>query len=614
MDNRIDFYQSENRELSLPAGTASIFYDGSMCTWLEPVEIVCGGSNEFSRARLRVNRAGLADAVDNSCDQIERRIYTGASISISRIYGGGAEGAGVFGTTIFAGQVEKVYRKLSPDKNEIELVARDFSSTLDRVRIYGQRVRQYDGTGVFISGADTVFNPGGKGNASTEPVEHNGTSYTVFARDPSSGKKWSCAHIIDYLLSEYIPPGRLNRPGIEQLRCIAREHTVRNLDVTGLSLTEALGRCCEPAGIDFKFVPKDSGGGPGQAIVFYRPGQTREVELNLQPLGEKLCISKTGISEVQSRKSFWPVTHKYIAQGDYKVYEATFELVKAWDPALEENNYDRFSPLTNQEFHKVKDVYRKWCLNEAGDYTVEPYNQGDPFDFSLVFEGDNYVHRRRRFWPMLTTDRQGNSLGYYLQVSYDGVHWWPYMYAFNNLLNECGIWLSSERLDVNTWIAALKGLLRFRITASVISDHRLTAELCNGPMNSTVPVIEHILRAPERFKFRKVSGKSIFSDCEDETIGEPDVADDSDALYEYVRQQAAFASQPFEKADVVTPFLCLDYQPGDRIGCSTQSRDLLNYWSDNRSLSWIKRVRMDFLKQCTHLHVLRQRRDTGHIL
>ena len=64
------------------------------------------------------------------------------------------------------------------------------------------------------------------------------------------------------------------------------------------------------------------------------------------------------------------------------MYEATFELVKAWDPALESTNYYTFCPSTNPEFHKVRDVYRKWCLNEAGDYTGEPYNRGQPYDLT----------------------------------------------------------------------------------------------------------------------------------------------------------------------------------------------------------------------------------------
>ena len=119
--------------------------------------------------------------------------------------------------------------------------------------------------------------------------------------------------------------------------------------------------------------------------------------------------------------------------------------------------------------------------------------------------------------------RQGKSLGYFLQVSFDnGLHWWQYLYAFNNLLNECGVWLSSDQLDIDTWVAALKGVLKFRITASVISDERLTCVVADGPVNSTAPVVEHIITLPRQFKYRKVSSRSIFAKTDDDTLGIPD--------------------------------------------------------------------------------------------
>ena len=315
------------------------------------------------------------------------------------------------------------------------------------------------------------------------------------------------------------------------------------------------------------------------------------------------------IVRLHSRKNFWPVTHRYIGQGDFKVYEATFELVKAWDTADEDTDYGKFSPSTNPDFYQVKDVYRKWCLNEAGDYSDAPYNQGEAFDFSKIFGSSNFARRRRRFWPALSTDKQGKSLGYFLQVSFDnGLHWWQYLYAFNNLLDECGVWLSSDQLDVNTWVAALKGVLRFRITASVISDERLSCIVADGPVNSTVPVVEQLITVPRQFKYRKVSGQSIFAGCSDETLGTPDEIDDSTMLYEFVRKRAAVASATSETASVRTAYLALDYEVGDKVSASPESRDLLSCRNNNRSTSWIERVQMDFRNQCTNLRIVRQRK------
>jgi hypothetical protein len=544
-----------------------------------------------------------------AAEEIEAELAIGKPISIWWRFNGCAPGAAALSFLIFEGQVENIETRLGPDGARVEVIANDFSAGLKRITVYGQRVSNSDGSTLHLSGADTIFNPDVEANATAEPTENNGKSYTVFAAELSASKHWSYAEVIDYLLSEYLPSGQLRAPNIAQLQVLTDSQAVRDLDVTGLNLLDALRRCCERIGLEFKFVPRPVPTGPGQAIVFYKPGQGRTVELNCQQPGERLSISKTSIARLYSRKNFWPVTHKYIGQGDFKVYEATFDLVKAWDPAGEDTDYEKFSPSTNPNFYQVKDVYRKWCLNEAGDYSDAPYNQGDAFDFSKIFESSNFVRRHRRFWPALTTDKQGKSLGYFLQVSFDnGLHWWQYLYAFNNLLDECGVWLSSDQLDVDTWVAALKGVLKFRITASVVSDERLSCVVADGPVNSTTPVVEHVITRPRQFKYRKVSGQSIFAGSSDEALGTPDEVDDTTALYEFVRKRARAMSETIETVDVQMPYLALDYQVGDRVSTNPESRNLLNCGNDNRSVSWIERVQMDFRNQCTNLKIVRKRK------
>jgi hypothetical protein len=167
--------------------------------------------------------------------------------------------------------------------------------------------------------------------------------------------------------------------------------------------------------------------------------------------------------------------------------------------------------------------------------------------------------------------------------------------------------LSSDRLDIDTWVAALQDSLRFRITASVISDERLSATLADGPLHSTAPVLEHVITLPRQFKYRKVSDQSIFAATTDQSLGTPDEVDDSDALYQYVRHTAAALPEVIETFDIQTPSLMFDCQLGDMVTTSLESRDLLSYRSDNRSTSRIVRVQMDFKKQCTNLRIVRQR-------
>jgi hypothetical protein len=117
-------------------------------------------------------------------------------------------------------------------------------------------------------------------------------------------KLWSYAEAIDYLLCEYLTAGDLQRPAIEQLQSLTENQFVSNLDVTGMSLLEALHRCCEETGIKFKFATRLMQGVAGDAIVFYKSGAGRVAELNCQRAGQRFSISKTNVSKLSVRKSF----------------------------------------------------------------------------------------------------------------------------------------------------------------------------------------------------------------------------------------------------------------------------------------------------------------------
>jgi hypothetical protein len=610
MSNRIDFFQSELTCPALPAASVSIFVDGKLCSALEPIEIVRDGWPEFSRARLVYNIAAFVNSDLMLPEDIETVFAMGKTLRICSVYNAAASGTVVFSYPLFDGQIESIETKLHCDRQTVELVARDFSVNLERVTVFGQRISNSNGTDVFLKGFDTVFNPDSKPNASESPVNLHGKNYRAFCPEGSRGELWTYAKVIDYLLNEYVPAGRLQTPGLSRLQALTDNQIARDLDVTGLNLLEALHRCCGRIGLNFKFVPTVEPSGPSQAIVFYRNDTGRTVELDYQKTDQQLSISKTNIAALDSKRNFWPVTHKHIGLGDFRIFEATFDLTMGWDSNLESSYFDYFSPSTNSDFYRVRDVYRKWVLNEAGDYSGPPYYRGEAFDFSKIFQDNEFVYRRRRFWPTLTTDKQNRSLGYYLQVSYDdGLSWWQYLDAFNTLMDECGVWLSSERLGTDMWEALLKGCLRFRITASVISDSRLSASVVNGPVDSVVPVVEHVFTLPRQFKYCKVSDRSIFANSTDPMLGIPNEVDDSNALYEFVRHAAAASSDVIETIDIQTLSLIYDYRVGDKVSSGTQSRDLLGCHRDNRSTGRIVKVRMDFRNQCTYLKIVRRRKS-----
>lgn len=606
MSNRVDLYQPENKKLTVPAGGAFVFVEGRLSPDLEVVEINQQGMNGFGSARMAWHGDG---------ETLTEEIETGRPIIIKWLYNKLYPAGGAEGVVIFAGEIESIETKLGPDGESIEVTARDFSAKLERITVFGRWIRDVDGRIVFIEGERTVFNESGRPNASGELVEHNGNSVRLFAAGAWQAKAWNCADVIRYLLGEYLPAGQLCVPDEDRLKAIAGYELVRDLDVNGMSLLGAIEKCCGQVGLEFKFVPRLSETGPAQAIVFYRKGSGRGVELNLQQSGERLSVSKTNIWKATSKRRT-PVTYRYTGEGDYKVFEATFELVKGWDQQDEDVDYEKFSPSTNPEFYKVRDVWRKWCLNETGEYTNPPFVETPAYDFTKVFGTDEFVHRRRRFWPAVSSDSQGRSLGYFLEVSYDdGDHWWQYMQAFDNLLDECGIWLAGDKLEINTWIAALKGVLRFRLTASVVSDERLSCTVADGPVGGVVPVVEKIISAGSAFKFRKVTGRSIFAGFQSGQFIEPidlsgigaDEADDSAALMQFVRTRAQMETTAIETFGIQTPYLALGFEVGDIVKTNPEDRDVFSVRTDSRNTAVIEKVRMDFKKQLTEMKVVRRR-------
>ncbi len=599
MSNRVDFFQGQRRALALAAGRVAVFVEGRLCGQLEPVRIVRAGPPEFGSATFRHNGDASVQV-----EQIERLFPMGSRVRVEAVYEYPSPHGAAAGYPIFVGRIERIDTRIDATDESVEITARDYSAVLERITVFGRRIEQ-DGEGVFVSGPATVFNRDGLADASVEPVASGGGTYRVFCAEPGRGRSWKYAEVIEYLLNEYLPRGRIGRPGIERLRALTDDRSVRDLDVSGMSLLRALEKCCEPVGVKFRFVPRQSESGPAEAIVFYRDAATRTVELNLQRRGRRLSVSQTNVGKLRSQRLMWPVTKRYIGRGGFKVYESTFELVGCWDAALEDTDYEKYSPATNPQFHQVRNVWRKWGLNESGYYSRDPCNIAEPYDFSRVFEGEPYVRRRRRFLPCLSTDELGKSVGYYLEVSYDsGQSWSQYPYAFDNLLDECAIWLSSEQIDSDTWAAAIAGTLRFRMTASIQSDSRLTCVVADGPVKSTAPVVDEIIELSSRFAYRKVSPMSILAG---EASAGSNQVDDSEAMHEYVRTMAETQRRIIETFDVSTLTLEIDYEPGDRVVSSADSRDLFATARDNRSVCFIERAVIDFAKQCTELRVIRRR-------
>jgi hypothetical protein len=597
MSNRTDYFIGRRDIMSLPAASAIVYLDGMLCPHLEPVEIIRAGWPEFGSATLRFKLANQAGQII-PVEQIEQLVGFGKIVSIRVMYDTGTPSSRLTDYPIFVGQIEGNDSKISSSSMIVTLLAKDCAAALRQRTVYGRRIENNQLGGVLIEGLDTIFNPDGLDNASQEPAEYAGRKYRIFSQADGYGRVFSRADAIYYLLCEYVSEAMMVIPPLERLRTLTEGSIIRNLDVTGLDVIEALYRCCEGTSLEFIFEPACDGT-EKYAIVFFKHAPARKIRLTSQKRGDIISISKTSAVQINSEKSNRTVTNHYIAFGQYKRYESTYNLLKGWDSNLEDDDYNLFCISSNPEFVHVRNVYRCWTLNETGWYSSEPYNRGEPFDFSRIFEGDDYAVKPRRFLPCLSSDKLGESLGYFLEVSCDGgTAWHQYQGRFDVLENQCAIRFSDDRLDEDIFAAAVADLLRVRITATVEGDQKVTASCADGSLESACPVSEHIVNLPGKYKYNLVCPTSIFYGTEAAKAG---FADDTHQLYADLRLVANRKKLLVETMEIKTPYLEIGHQVGDNIEASFDGRDILGLRNESAGLARIRQVTMDFVNQFTRI-------------
>jgi len=245
MSNRIDLYLPQVNELAVSALRLPVYLDGKLCEHLEVADIV-RDSVEYSFARLRCS----GDNIPAMASRVE----------IYQLYDEGIGQVRLNRLLVFAGNVEGIDKSTSAKQEIAEVIARDHSARLERVIV-----------------ADQTFDTG----------------------------QYGLAEIMHSLLSEYVIAGECVVPEVDRLKAMTQGQVVSELDVNGFDVIAALEKCCGETGVLFKFAPVTLGEITSQAIVFYRPGMGRSVELNLQRKGERLSLSQTNICQIESLRDIY---------------------------------------------------------------------------------------------------------------------------------------------------------------------------------------------------------------------------------------------------------------------------------------------------------------------
>lgn len=559
--------------LAYRALPALVEVDGLPAPWLDVIELKRSEGVQGISARFRV--LPHAWGVNSRFEEITTVVQPGERIVMRMFASSGIVSLGQITWPVFAGVVCRGQASIASASEEVEIAACDNLSYQNTNAINGMRVVGTLTENIFIPTSQVVFNADGEPNASQLEYDIAGKLYRVFELNESQAVYWTYASALNYLAAEGLALSIYDDGSLAGLEKLTEGQVLRDVEVSGLTPLAAMERLCERAGLGFciKQVPvgerdvKD-------VLQFYRWGDGRRTFLRHQQAGEKLDVAKTNVAQCFLQTNRPAETIRVIGRGAAKRFEATFELVGGWDPNLEENNYDLYSPATNPNFRTVRDVFRKWVLNEGGDYTGEPFNRGAAYDFSSVFGNANFNAHRRRFSPCLSANALGKSLGYYLEISYDGGDTWQeYSGAFDHLLDECGVYLNSSQMDLLMWYAIKKELLRFRITATVEADESLEAMVYDGPQKSVRPVRTYVVELGHEFQYHQVTAASIFHNATGDEFGRPGECDDRESMRGLLRDRLTSLRQERLAGKARLAWVQPNLWPGD-IVTGLQGREL----------------------------------------
>ena len=312
--------------------------------------------------------------------------------------------------------------------------------------------------------------------------------------------EWTLRDAVEYLctttLAETNIAGRvpsqgkiyIEPPTAEELRTIPHIVLPRKALATGKHLSELLDLLLAEYGVRWYVKHTEPG---RRRIAFAVRGKGKPIDVKLQPPGSTLDLDQTNTEETRLKFSTTPTVNAIHVKGGKVQVEGTWELTPAWDdehdnllPGVLSKDSDSYKD--NPDF---RDVFRKWTLNESGDYIDMRSGLEGPFDFREQFNADvvgkdnvdRIMVRRRRFLPCLA--RRANDsqpIGPVVEW-YDYDRWRPIQEGTDDasqrpkiLADECGIRFDMVKVPYKlyTKFKSNDGL-RLRVTATIEGDWRV---------------------------------------------------------------------------------------------------------------------------------------------
>jgi hypothetical protein len=594
--------------VTVPANVAAWFAESSVIPVVTPprTEVLLDG---VAQPRLRLDTlelcrsaaprawfsAGLgrnAEAGEDSrLERLATLVRPGAPVSVRLLRGGVLPGAERRDLVVFDGHISRIEMGLGPNGETLRFEAEDPAAELLRRHVSGQRIRTSAGQADVLGGLALGFNLDGQANASGSPYDPgSGEAYTIFAASHENATAWTLADAVAHLLAEYGQSDAVGAPPPTEVRSGLGGTVLRDVRLEGRTLGDALDALLELAGGMMTIAVEPHETGVSRRLEIFTPDRAPACQLAHQDVGRRFDPAATQFSDLAIAMRFETAPRRYAARGDRKVYESTFELMRGWWESLGSYNPEEFNPSQNPNFDAVRDVFRKWVLNESGEYTESPFNSGAAADLGTVFEGAAYARRRRRLLECMSCDALGRSFGVYVEISLDAGSTWQRMpMAARVLRGECGVYLTDDPLPPAVIAVMMRNCFRIRVTAAIESDSCLLAE-CTEPGASDLPGRTRYLNVPASYRYRKRSPASRF-------YGQAPAneADDTPRLQEFVRAAYEADRRCPVPTHVEVPWLALGYRVGQRVlGVRGRRIDFARQEKGYESAPMVSRVRWHF--------------------
>lgn len=408
---------------------------------------------------------------------------------------------------------------------------------------------------------------------------HPDAARTAAARQLHRGRNtsWLLSEVLYYLCwMANRQQTFLVNPTLDELRTAVIDSVdlVRNLKVkAGSSLPDALDTVLNPLGYYWRLAQRGLHSLNYLEIIRRATGG-KLTWLRHQRLGQTLSTGLTNTESLGVRFDTTRLANQIVAKGAKIQVEITAELHRGWPASLDNTPLDELksSVVKLSENPNKKYAWRRWVLNEAGDYTnTRPEIKGifaESVYQALRKEGllECFLPRRRRFLPTITTNAEinqavgGEGRGLTLEYrDYDG-SWRPIKNWGVELLDyECGILINRE--DVPEELYDQGEYAAIRVTGTIEGDLAITHTASRQADSPVFETKEALIDLSDDYQHRVILPGSRYAGSKNNLA-----ADDRQPLANF----AESLRQRFDQIDIPGGVVLegvdqLEYQPGDRV-------------------------------------------------